>query len=1046
MEALAAQDYPNLAALYVDAASDTDPTPRIARAYPDAYVRRLPANDGYGVAANEVRQVVDGAAFYCFLHDDAAPEPDAIRTMVDEAVRSNAGIVGCKLVHFDDHRRLLQVGESADKLGERITRVEPGELDQEQHDAVRDVFVVPGGCTLVRADLFDAVGGFDEGIDLLNDDLNLCWRAHVAGARVVVAPDAVVGHLEALGERLPVEQRREHLMRHRLRTMLVCYSRWHRLRVLPQAALTAVLEILYSLLVGRRGQAGDVVRAWRWNWRRRGEIRQWRARVEAFRRVPDAEVRRFQSRGSARLTAFVRGQTTRGGSRSERMQVTGKDLLDAWRRGDLRWPVAAWVVTAVIVAFGSRHLLLRPIPAVGGFLPFDLGPGQLFDRYLSGWRTVGLGASSSAPTAFGLLSLLGTVFLGAMGTLRRVIFLGSLVAGLVGSYRLLRPTRSVRAQAVGLVVYGAVPLAYDAIADARWGALTVYAAAPWLLAQLARASGWAPFGPVGGEAGPSVRPHRTGPRMAAIGLLVAVVAAVEPAIVPVTAVVIVALVVGSAAAGAVRGSGRLVLAGAGGLAVAVVLHLPWTLEFLLPGATWDQVVGRSGVAATPGFTDLLRFDVGPVGGAAVALGLPLAAALPLLIGREWRFEWAVRAWTVFLTMVGLTWAGSHDWLPVALPPAETMLAPAAVALAMAAGLGVVAFEVDLRAYGFGWRQVAATVAGIAVVIGAVPTMLDAGNGRWYLPSGGLDKTFAFLADEDPGFRVLWVGDPDVLPLPGQSLDAAGTDGLVYATSDDGLPELTDGWVGPVEGSTQLLEDALGVAVRGETSRLGRLLAPMAVRYVVLPAASVPEPLGGVHRPIPAALTDALAAQLDLAVVAVNPAYVVYRNEAALPARATVAPTTGDGTGLAISPDDLAAAEPALQDQVGPTTYRGTIPAGSRVLHSASASDGWQLLVDGQAAPKTKLFGWAQGFEPETGGDAVLRYDTSPLRYGVLAFQALFWLLALRFARRVRRRGDPDAPDGDAPDTGTPDPGDAADRLASAATPASSFVEPAEVPT
>lgn len=1017
VEALAAQDYPNLAALYIDAASDTDPTPRIAGAYPKAYVRRLDEHRGYGATANEVRETVDGAAFYCFLHDDAAPEPDAIRTMVDEAVRSNAGIVGCKLVQFDDHRRLLQVGQSADKLGESITRVEPGELDQEQHDAVRDVFVVPGGCTLVRSDLFAAIGGFDEGIDLLNDDLNLCWRAHVAGARVVVAPDAVVGHLEALGERLPVEQRRERLMRHRLRTMLCCYSRWHLVRVLPQAVLTAVLEVVYSLLVGRRGQAGDVVRAWRWNWRRRDEIRAWRTRVHEFRRVPDHEIRRFQARGSARVIAFVRGQTARGGSRSARLQSAWLDVVDAWRRGELRWSVAAWIVTALIVVFGSRHLLLEPIPAVGGFLPFDVGPGDLFDRYLSGWRTVGLGSASPAPTVFGLLSGAGALFLGAMGTLRRVVLLGSLLLGLVGGYRLLRPTGSRHAQAVGLVVYGAIPLGLDAIADARWGSLTVYAAAPWLLAQLARAAGWAPFGPVGGEPGPSVRPHRHVARIAAVGLLLAVVSAVDPAVLPLTAVVVGALVLGSLVAGAVRGSGRLALAGLGGLAVAVVLHLPWTLDFVLPGATWEQMVGQPGVDVERGLAELLRFHVGPVGGSAIAIGLPLAAALPLLIGREWRFDWAVRAWSVTLTLVGLTWAAGHDLLPVALPPAETMLAPAAAALALSAGLGAVAFEVDLRAYGFGWRQLAAGAAGIAVLVGAIPTMLDAGNGRWYLPSGGLDKTFAFLDEEDLPHRILWIGDPDVLPLPGQDLDldvegAADTDGeVVYATTDMGLPSLTDGWAGPAQGSTELIEDAVGLAARGETSRLGRLLAPMAIRYIVLPRAAAPEPLGGIERPVPAAVADALADQLDLAGLAVNPAYVVYRNEAALPLGAALAEGAGAAPTFEVDQRDLSGARPALTERMGPTTFRGEVSAGGRILHSAAASDGWELVVDGTSAPPVKLFGWAQGFEPQTGGDAVLRYDTSPLRYGVLAFQALFWLVAIRFARGTRRRPDPAADPG-----------------------------------
>jgi len=1010
VEALAQQDYSNLAVLFIDAASGTDPTPRIAAALPGAYVRRLDEDRGFGAAANHVGEIVDGAAFYCFLHDDAAPTPAAIRTMVNEAVRSNAGIVGCKLVRLDDHHRLLQVGESVDKTGERSTVVEPGELDQEQYDAVRDVFVVPGACTLVRADLFEAIGGFDEGIDLLNDDLSLCWRAHVAGARVVVAPDAVVGHAEALGERSDTSLRRQRLVRHRLRTMLSCYSRWHLVRVVPQAMFVAALEIVYSVLVGRRDQAGDVISAWRWNWRRRGEIRVLRRQVEAFRGVPDAEIRRFQVRGFSRVNAFFRGTAGGGGNhRSDRAQESWHAFTQGIRSGELRWPVAAWVVTLVIIAFGSRHLLLAPVAAVGGFLPFDEGPGDLLDAYLSGWRTTGLGSAAPAPTAFGLLALLGTVFLGAMGFLRQVLLLGAVLAGLVGAYRLLRPTGSPRAQAAALVVYGAIPVAYDAIADARWGSLAVYGAVPWLLGQLGRAAGWSPFGDVGGEPGPTVHPHRTLPRTATIGLLLALVAAIEPAVVPVVLVVLAGLALGSLLAGATNGVGRLLVCGIGGVVVAIVLHLPWALDFLLPGSTWSQVVGHAGIAEAPTLGALLRFDVGPVGGSALAYGFPLAGALPLLIGRDWRFEWAVRAWTVALGLIALTWAADGDRVPFALPPAETMLAPAAAGLALALGLGVVAFEQDLRAYHFGWRQIASIVAGAALLVGAVPTLLDAGNGRWYLPAGDLDTTFAFLEQDEPGFRVLWVGHPDVLPLPGHALDLPGTDPtdehVVFATSDEGLPSITDAWPAAGEGPTQLVADALGLAAEGQTSRLGRLLAPMAIRYVVVPQASAPQPLGGVQRPVPAAVVDTLGDQLDLAALPVNPAYTVYRNEAALTSPALVSATSGDGLAFDVGAEDLQGAEPVLTDREGPTRWTGEVPAGARVLHAAAADDGWELTVEGEASARTKLFGWAQGFEPEASGDAVLRYDTDPLRYGVLAVQLVLWVLALRWARRVRRRDD-----------------------------------------
>ena len=98
--------------------------------------------------------------------------------------------------------------------------VERGELDQSQHDAVRDVFTVPGPCTLVRADLFAEIGGFDEGISDFLDDVSLCWRAQVAGARVIVAPDVRCGTATSSPQRAGYDERRRLQARHRLRIVL----------------------------------------------------------------------------------------------------------------------------------------------------------------------------------------------------------------------------------------------------------------------------------------------------------------------------------------------------------------------------------------------------------------------------------------------------------------------------------------------------------------------------------------------------------------------------------------------------------------------------------------------------------------------------------------------------------------------------------------------------------------------------------------------------------------------------------------------------------
>ena len=170
LQSLAAQDYPNLRhLLLVTPMSDEDEradfADHIRSVLPDAFVRDLPTNAGFGSAVNEVLRLVEGDnGFFLICHDDVALEPRVVRTLVAEVFRSNAGIVGPKLTDWDQPRLLQHVGLGLDRFGELDPLVEPGEVDQEQHDAVRDVFVLPSACLLVRADLFRSVGGFDPAI------------------------------------------------------------------------------------------------------------------------------------------------------------------------------------------------------------------------------------------------------------------------------------------------------------------------------------------------------------------------------------------------------------------------------------------------------------------------------------------------------------------------------------------------------------------------------------------------------------------------------------------------------------------------------------------------------------------------------------------------------------------------------------------------------------------------------------------------------------------------------------------------------------------
>jgi GT2 family glycosyltransferase len=1022
LRSLGEQDYPNLSILVIDAASQTDPTPRIGAILPSAYVRRVEANAGYGATANEVLHVVEGAAFFLFCHDDVAPAPDAVRLLVEEAFRSNAGVVGPKLVRWDDPRRLLAVGELVDKTGVPLPLVERDELDQEQHDAVRDVFAVTGGCTLLRADLFAAIGGFDAGIDFLGDDVNLCWRVHLAGARVVVAPAASVRHLEALGDRRPTDDRRRLQGRHRLRTILTCYSRWSLVRVLPQAAFLATIELLYALLVGRTRQAGDIVSAWRWNLGNRGDLQAARRKVQAARQVGDHELRRLQTRGSARLTLFLRGQIGRGEDRFAAMNRAGRDLAGGVRDGQLRTTALVLGGVAAVVLFGSRHLLTRGMPALGEFQPFVDGPFRTFGQWTTGWRTAGLGSESPAPTAFALLGLAGTVFLGAMGALRSVLVLGLVPAGAIGAWRLAGPTGSRAARLVTVVVYLSIPVPYNALATGSWSGLALWAAAPFLLRRLAAAGRLAPFGRVSSEDGaPAAAAAPLWAQAVSLGLLVAVIGALVPSVVAVVVLLGLALAAGSFLTGRAEGAGRVVAVAAGAAVVAAVLHIPWTFDFLAPGRQWSAFAGVSHSADRP-LTDFLRFHTGPIGATPLDWAFLVAAALPLVIGRRWRLAWAIRCWSVALVCWGLLWVAEQGWLPGGAPHPEVLLAPAAAALAFGAGLGMDAFQVDLPGYRFGWRQLASLAAAVAVVAGTLPILTSSLGGRWYTPRGDFRRTLAFLDDQVAGaHRVLWIGDPDVVPASGWKLE----EGVVYATTDQGRPRVQDLWAGTSDGATELIADALHVAGSRQTARLGRLLAPMGIQYIVVPLQVAPVPFtDDQHRP-PAAITDSLAGQLDLERVEVNPGVIVYRNAAFVPERALL---TGDGAEVVASSSlaaavtaDLSSATPVLPHRAGAARFTGTVPSPGTVYVANASSSRWQLRSGGETAERDKALGWANRFAVTRPGDATLRFRTPLLRYLLLFAQLLLWVVAVQIWIRARPAEHRPA------DASAPHPGQAEDR-------------------
>ncbi len=546
LASLASQDYAELSVLILDAGSRDDLTARVAAVLPTAFVRRFEANRGFGATVNEVRTMVEGADYFLVCHDDVALFPDAVHLMVEEAFRSNAGIVTPKVVSWDDPERLVHVGMTSDKGGSVVDRVQPNEIDHGQHDAVRDVFVAPGGSSLIRADLFEELGGFDPAIVAMGEDLDLSWRAQVVGARIIVAPDARVRHLEELasGSRIvdpglvgdgdepapasPVSLQ-ELQRRHELLAVFKCYGTFHLIRVVPQVLLLAVGEVVVATLAGNRSRARAVVLAWRWNLARLGPTRVQRKELKAHRRLGDKEIRLLQVGGSARLSSYLRRVFQHGfhGAHADEMAAaelaTGAALegpsatvgtaprtaavtasvppqLDdippnrpARGRVNGRVRLMVWLIATLVVLIGTRGVLTGRLPAVGQFVPFPSWSATL-SQFGAGWHPTGVGTTAPASPGLLLTGLVGTLLIGAMGLTQKVLIFACVPLGVWGVVRLLRPFGSQRAALVAGLAYLAVALPYNALALGRFGALVVYAGTPWVLHRLFEATGSAPYG------------------------------------------------------------------------------------------------------------------------------------------------------------------------------------------------------------------------------------------------------------------------------------------------------------------------------------------------------------------------------------------------------------------------------------------------------------------------------------------------------------------------------------------------------------------------
>ncbi|MCS6836887.1 MAG: glycosyltransferase family 2 protein [Anaerolineae bacterium] len=199
LDSLLCQTHAPLEIIVVDNASSDGSQAFVRQHYPQVKLVELPNNRGFTGACNVGIEAAQGE-FIVLLNNDTEVDPRWAEAVVrafgaDERV----GIVASKMLLFEQRDRIHTAGDGFSTDGRAINRG-VWQKDVGQYDREEYVFSACGGSSAYRRAMLDEIGLLDDDFFFLLEDVDLGWRAQLAGWRALYTPQAIVYHyLSATG-------------------------------------------------------------------------------------------------------------------------------------------------------------------------------------------------------------------------------------------------------------------------------------------------------------------------------------------------------------------------------------------------------------------------------------------------------------------------------------------------------------------------------------------------------------------------------------------------------------------------------------------------------------------------------------------------------------------------------------------------------------------------------------------------------------------------------------------------------------------------------
>lgn len=265
LDSLSHLTYPNFRLLVVDNGSNDGSVQAITQRFPTVELLTTPCNLGFSVGYNlGIRHALgQGSDFVLVLNNDTVVDSRLLDELVKYA-SLDVGVLAPKIYYYHKPNCIWSVGGQRHPLTLEMTDKGTGQLDRGQWAQVQERDYLVGCALLIRCEVFERVGFFDERFFAYYEDMDFCLRTKQSGYRLLLVPQARVWHKVAAtsgGSNSPAE-------RYGMAKGSVLFFRKHVrglrwLIVIPYRLGSAIKTILRLLMQGRKESAWAYLRGLR---------------------------------------------------------------------------------------------------------------------------------------------------------------------------------------------------------------------------------------------------------------------------------------------------------------------------------------------------------------------------------------------------------------------------------------------------------------------------------------------------------------------------------------------------------------------------------------------------------------------------------------------------------------------------------------------------------------------------------------------------------------------------------------------------------------